>query len=137
MTQNPYSVSPLIPACPKSGVTSPAFRPALHGDTFSQVSASRASGTARRFACARVHVAATCPFPSSLCLCAFVCEMPYSSAIGSRPIQPPPTLTKPAIIAAFYILSIFQFAGENSRFFCFFLTQHSALFPPLNLKPQT
>ena len=42
------------------------------------------------------------------------------------------TLAKPAIIAAFYILSIFQFTGENSRFFCFFLTQHSALF--LNLK---
>ena len=30
------------------------------------------------------------------------------------------TLAKPAIIAAFYILSIFQFAEENSRFFCFF-----------------
>jgi hypothetical protein len=33
MTQKILSVSPLIPACPKSGATAPAFRPADQGDT--------------------------------------------------------------------------------------------------------
>jgi hypothetical protein len=33
MTQKTYSVSPLIPACPKSGVIALAFRPADPGDT--------------------------------------------------------------------------------------------------------
>ena len=33
MTQKTFSVSPLIPACPKSGASAPAFRPADQGDT--------------------------------------------------------------------------------------------------------
>ena|SRR5688572_23767204 len=32
MTQKTYSVSPLIPACPKPGASAPAFRPADQGD---------------------------------------------------------------------------------------------------------
>ena len=41
MIQNTYSVSPLIQACPKPGVHSPAFRPADPGDT--SAAAQRAS----------------------------------------------------------------------------------------------
>src|SRR5687768_8775896 len=37
MTQKTYSVSPLIPACPKPGASSPAFRPADLGDTTAHI----------------------------------------------------------------------------------------------------
>jgi hypothetical protein len=67
MTQKLYSVSPLIPACPKSGATAPAFRPADQGDT-------GALSATEEVCLSTVYPIGAFSFPPSFCLRAAVRE---------------------------------------------------------------
>jgi hypothetical protein len=62
MTREYILVSPLIPACPKSGVNSPAFRPADQGDT-------AALSATEEVCLSPVYPIGAFSFPPSLCLC--------------------------------------------------------------------